>query len=368
MYAFGALDKTFSTTRQWPLDPVACDNYADREKVIKLGKAFGLDAQSAGRLEHSIDIEKANLVTFGRWKTPLIFFLLQTVFWILYAMTRYIIIGGEPWTSLSTYILNKGVCAAAMTAVAKCALDTAVGESRERITGKTANPVDNPRLVSALNSRKQLSMLGVGFAAMHGFLSSLIMDPNYFALYFESDGDPKRQKLNFKGGTVLFLGVIGLALYLIIALANEKVMGQRERKFVYSVLGWSALLVCEGHVVANGLKGWLNPAGWAFYGYLPPITLLVSILPIMALTIKATNVTYMTGRYCRARFFSGSGKNRVGATVTELPSTDGNSHEESTVRQRLPARNQESADFGAGVSGDVELMESDDRVGAFVPK
>lgn len=167
-------------------------------------------------------------------RTALLCFVLATA----YAVVRYHVFGGVPWSRLPLYTLNKAV------AFSAAALFAASCFARGPATGRIA----------------------LWLAALHVFMSLALLGPSYYPKLYLDGG------LNFTGELATLAGCLAFALCLVPELTG----GRPLRNAV--------LAVAAAHVCAIGFTGWLTPRAWP--GYMPPITLLSCLLLAVPLAAK----------------------------------------------------------------------------------
>lgn len=187
-----------------------------------------------------------------------------------YAVLRYHIAGDVAWAHFPLYILNKATSLAAVVLIACSYLVGGV------IKWHNHDPVI--RLVVV----KFCGLMGFFMAGMHAFMSLCMLNPSYFAKYFDPDG-----RLNLYGELAMVTGVAGLFALMSPAITTLPMMpaaigGQRWKRT--QRFGYVALVLVLGHLVALGIRGWLAPAGW--HGGLPPISLLAAIAALVPVVTK----------------------------------------------------------------------------------
>jgi DMSO/TMAO reductase YedYZ heme-binding membrane subunit len=188
---------------------------------------------------------------------------------LLYAVIRYHFVGSVAWEHFPLFILNKIVSLAAVIFIACSYL---VG----RVI-KWHNHDKAMRLVVV----KFCGLMGFGLAGIHAFMSFCLLNPAYFAKYFAEDG-----RLNLQGEIGMATGAIALWFLVSPAVTTLPMMpaaigGQRWKRS--QRLGYAALVLVVGHLVALGLKGWMSPTKW---DYMPPISLLALIAAAIPVIVK----------------------------------------------------------------------------------
>lgn len=189
---------------------------------------------------------------------------------LAYAVLRYHIAGEVSWAHFPLFILNKATSLAAVLLVASSYL---VGRVFRWHNG---DPV--LRLVVV----KFCGLMGFFLAGIHALLSLCLLDPAYYAKFFDPDG-----RLNLVGESSMVLGVVALFALLSPAITTLPMMpkaigGVRWKRS--QRLGYVGLLLVGGHLVCMGLSGWLSPRGWPWG--LPPISLIAVVAVALPLLLK----------------------------------------------------------------------------------
>ena len=192
-----------------------------------------------------------------------------------YAILRYHVTGDVSWAHFPLFILNK---ATALAAVILVACSYLVGR-----VFKWHNHDPVIRLVVI----KFCGLSGFFLAGIHAFFSFCILEPAYFAKYFDADG-----RLNVIGEIGMAVGVVALFFLMSPAITTLPMMpkaigGKRWKRSQRA--GYLALLLVVAHLVDLGLRGWLAPAGWPWG--LPPISLLAVIAALVPLVVKRREMT-----------------------------------------------------------------------------
>ncbi len=124
--------------------------------------------------------------------------------------------------------------------------------------------------------------MGFFLAAVHAFFAVCLITPAYFAKYFDEVG-----RLNLQGEVAMSTGVIALFFLLSPAVTTIPTMAKSLGGWRWKRtqrMGYVALILVVGHLVALGLKGWLAPAGWT--AGMPPISLLALVAAVVPLVVK----------------------------------------------------------------------------------
>jgi len=191
-----------------------------------------------------------------------------------YAVIRYNVIKGTPWTELPLFISNKAI---SLSAIIFIVLSYALGSMARFWPGI---------FVPALNFRKFFGLLGFGLAAIHGLISLLIFTPAYYPKFFSSAG-----KLNLIGELSMLFGVLAFFVFSLVAISSISAvansMGQ-EHWLKIQRFGYLGLFLVFFHVFVMGFEGWMNPAGWP--GGLLPISLVAAIVIALGLLLRVSSL------------------------------------------------------------------------------
>jgi len=189
---------------------------------------------------------------------------------LAYAIVRYHFAGHVEWRHFPLFILNKATSLAAVFFV-----------GASYLIGKIIRWHDHDKQLR-LVVIKFTGLMGFFMAAVHAVMSVMLMNPAYFAKYFDGVG-----RMNLQGELGMATGVIALFFLTSPAITTlpmmPKALGGRRWKRSQR-LGYVALLLVVVHLVALGYKGWLNPSGW--YAGMPPISLIAVVAALIPLLVK----------------------------------------------------------------------------------
>ncbi|MFM8331530.1 MAG: hypothetical protein ACKN9T_07560 [Candidatus Methylumidiphilus sp.] len=180
---------------------------------------------------------------------------------LAYAIVRYHIASGVPWSHFPLFIMNKAISLAATLLVA-CSY----------LVGRILRwHNDDPRM--KLVVVKFCGLAGFSLAAIHAIASLGLITPAYFPKYFSEDG-----RLNVEGELGLVVGVFALWALVMPTITTLPMMPKaiggirwkRSQRMGYVCLGLVVL-----HLVVLGLRGWLSPDTWPWL--LPPISLVAAV-------------------------------------------------------------------------------------------
>lgn len=183
---------------------------------------------------------------------------------LLYAVVRYNILGPVPADQVPLYVTNKAISIASLILIAIAFTARRIGPG---------SPLSWVR-----QDRRALGMTGLSLALLHTALSLMLLNPTYFAKFYNELG-----QFTALAGASMLTG--GVALVLLLVQGRIKAGGEADhtarRRLRTCAIG--VLLLTAAHVLFMGLPGWLTPGKW--YGYLPPITLISLVIALIALGI-----------------------------------------------------------------------------------
>lgn len=226
-------------------------------------------AGSAAASRRVRSAEGSSEVAVGRWAGGAVAFCFG------YAVLRYNVFKGVEWAHLPLYVANKAL---ALSAVVLVAASYFLG-------GRATSPQGD--CVRRARSAKRLGLTGFSLAALHALMSMTLLSPVYFEKLHSADG-----KLTLAGEAAMLFGVLSLWCLTLPALASLPAMNEHLGTEGWSRMqrmGYWALALNCGHVLAMGASGWLDLAGWP--GGLPPITLPAFVVGLAALLTKMIRLT-----------------------------------------------------------------------------
>lgn len=188
---------------------------------------------------------------------------------LAYAVVRYHVLKGVPYSQLPLFTLNKAV---SWTALCLLGLSSAMTP----LTRLGFSKIDEK-----LPSRQHLGMLCCLLAGIHIVVSLILISPQRFPKLF-LDGN-----LNVTGSLSLVFGVIAAAALVVCAVSSrpaESDAAQNGRRPMVRRAGLVALLAILMHVTVMGSRGWLTLSSWP--GNLPPITLLSALCALTPLVLR----------------------------------------------------------------------------------
>ncbi len=199
------------------------------------------------------------------------------LFFLLYATLRYMVFKGVDWSHFPVYIVNKICSIAGLFLIALSYLLTKVDWIK--FDGES----------SKVQFIRFAGLAGFSLSAIHVFLSLVILSPAYFPKFYQGD------MMNFKGEFSMLMGVISLYCFTIPAITSlpfmQKAVGMKKWKRGQK-MGYYGLLSSLVHVTIMGFSGWIDIADWP--GYLPPISLLATIIVLIPLYLKIAKNKFLT--------------------------------------------------------------------------
>lgn len=199
------------------------------------------------------------------------------LFFIMYATLRYMVFKGVDWFHFPVYIMNKIFSIAGLFLIALSYMLTKV------------NWIKFDSESSKVQFIRFAGLAGFSLCAIHVFLSLVILSPSYFPKFYHGD------MMNFKGEFSMLMGVISLYCFTIPAITSlpfmKKAVGMKKWKRGQK-MGYYGLLISLFHVTAMGFGSWIDVANWP--GYLPPISLLATIIILIPLYLKIIKIKFLT--------------------------------------------------------------------------
>ena len=180
----------------------------------------------------------------------------------LYAVLRYNVFGGVPWSSLPVFVLNKSISLSSLCLLA------AAYVYRDKHQARDAG------------------VIGFTLMLLHVVLSLAILNRTYYPKLFAGD------RLSLAGEICIVAGSI--AAVLLMRPFTATLPGMRtelgdSRWLRWQRTGYAALALVALHCTMLGAGGWITPSTWP--GGLPPISmisLIVAAVPLTRLIRRAT--------------------------------------------------------------------------------
>lgn len=124
-------------------------------------------------------------------------------------------------------------------------------------------------------ARRSLGMVGFMFAITHSFSFLILINPEYFPIFYAENN------INLTGWLAIATGFLSLMIFTIPFIAAIKKLPGQNKIFR---LGKVGVLLSIFHPMIIGLSGWFSPEGWPYY--FPPITLLAFLSGIILFALK----------------------------------------------------------------------------------
>jgi hypothetical protein len=193
------------------------------------------------------------------------------LFFTFYATMRYIVFKGVDVVHFPVYIVNKIVSVAGIFFIAMSYVIGKVGwlkfqsnEQREQFI-------------------RYVGLSGFSLCALHVFLSLILITPGYFPKFYTGS------MMNLKGEMTMLMGVLSLYCFSIPAITTlpfmQEAVGIKKWQKGQS-MGYYGLLTSLLHTTIMGASGWLVVSKWP--GYMPPISLISTIIALVPLYLKLT--------------------------------------------------------------------------------
>lgn len=195
-----------------------------------------------------------------------------------YAIVRYHLYKGVPWSELPLYISNKALALSAIVLIALSYIVSSLAKFWPNTFGDT------------FLARKFFGLTGFGLAALHSALSlvNLIVSGRAkYPAYFDAAG-----AVTEKGWFAIGFGAVSFLLFSAVASTSLPFIGKnlsKERWHTIQRLGYLGLIFALLHVGVMGLAGWQAPETWP--GGLLPISLIAALTIVVALVLRIVVVT-----------------------------------------------------------------------------
>jgi DMSO/TMAO reductase YedYZ heme-binding membrane subunit len=187
-----------------------------------------------------------------------------------YAYFRYIVHFGLDFAINATFIMNKAFAGSAVISVCTAYLIS------------TFSKYDIPFFKKIKSYKRYFGLACFYFICLHIFFGFRIIKPELLPQFFENNTD-----FSIQGKTIVFLGVIGLVLFLFPAISSLKEVMKKlgaKRWLLFQRIGYLAAGVILIHSSIVGYQNWINIALW--YGNMPPISLILSIILFSTLIFR----------------------------------------------------------------------------------
>ncbi|XP_028409985.1 metalloreductase STEAP4-like [Dendronephthya gigantea] len=266
--------KGFNVISAWSLESdvyggsrlvyVCGDDATAKEKVIGIARSMQFNAMDQGSLKMASNIENKPLELFPSWRVAIAMVGVLYLFMVLYFVVAMVAYGSDftnfPLRSMSLIFAFTVIGILDMVYLPGCLaalLQLAYGTKYRRF----------PRwLDSWMKARKQLGLIALTMAAMHGCMSTLYWSPVYKSRLFQKTTTNfgnvsivEYKKMLAQGEAFLTLGVLALTALSILGVTSLPTvlnrMSWREWNFVQSGMGYFSLIFALLHFTIYAYKG-----------------------------------------------------------------------------------------------------------------
>ncbi|XP_046864239.1 metalloreductase STEAP4-like [Xenia sp. Carnegie-2017] len=260
--------KGFNVISAWALEQdiyggsrivyICGDNAEAKEKVMQISRTMHLTPFDQGSLQLAQAIENKPLELFPSWRSALMMFgILYLVMWLYYVLKRVILkmsFTNFPLRDIS--LLNAFTVIGLLDMVY---LPGCIAAIFQLVYGTKYRRF--PKWLDIwMKSRKQLGLLALLLAAMHGCMSTLYWGPKYSPLVYQDKSIHVNNvtislygRMTAQGEAFLTLGVLGLSALSILGITSLPTvlnrMSWREWNFVQSGLGYFSLIFSLLHFI-----------------------------------------------------------------------------------------------------------------------
>lgn len=272
--------KSRPSTRMSARDPYAL---ADAKNFAET--ALGFDVQALSHAERKASEQNS----IGKeWKhSAYIAFAIYTFYFIIVICTHFL---RFPFpVDRHTFPINLHNKVMSSTALTLFALSLIPGTCVRLLKGIINNDTMyrlSPKTIWSLSIRKHVGLIGLYFVFLHANMSLIDFGPAH-DYWFAYDG-PDSKTMNLTGELSMMFGIISFSLFIITGIASLPSVGHAMNKaqfdFVYGPVVWLALITGQLHCVIIYFK--VVRGTREFYGGIPHVTILASILPWVAIGLK----------------------------------------------------------------------------------
>jgi DMSO/TMAO reductase YedYZ heme-binding membrane subunit len=183
------------------------------------------------------------------WKSALKITAVTFLFFFVYAIIRYVALRGIAIDQIPLFINNKAI---ALAAVYLIGFSYVLGPLA-RLWPKSFGP--------KLYLRKYLGILGFSVAAIHAFISAMLLSPAYYPRFFTEAG-----KLTLNGELSMLFGTLALFIFAAVSITSlpsvEEKMHRPQWQLIQRI-GYLAFFLVALHVFVFAWRGWINPEAWS---------------------------------------------------------------------------------------------------------
>ncbi|XP_072566739.1 STEAP family member 1B [Paramormyrops kingsleyae] len=254
---------------------------------------------------------------FPPWRLPLKLVAILLAFTFLYSFLRDVIqpsvsLGRRDFYKVPVLVVNKALPWTSITILALVYIPGLLAAGLQLYRGTKYGRFPG-WLELWLTMRKQLGLLSFFLASLHAIYSlcyPMRRSYRYKLLNWAYQQVQQNREDAWVADDVwrmevyISLGVLGLAALSAVAVSSipsvSSSLTWTEMQCIQRTLGYGALLLCTAHALVFGWRKWAEPGSYAWYT--PPSFILASVLPLLALSAKATLLLpCMTRRLTRIR-------------------------------------------------------------------
>jgi hypothetical protein len=191
-------------------------------------------------------------------------FLTVIAFCAIYATLRYIVFKGVEIAHFPLYITNKIISWASIIFIA---ISYLIRKSGDQAVHK--------------DLAKWTGLVGFMMVIGHIIISLAILGPAYFPKFYSGEQMNFSAEFSMLGGVIAFFAfaIPAINSVSVIRLSLHPETWQSRQK-----IGYVGLLFAAAHTAFMGYSGWFDISSWP--GYLPPITLIATIIAVIPLFLK----------------------------------------------------------------------------------
>lgn len=283
---FHITDAKFSVTESSKEMLLAGNDERALSVVSALVKNLGFTPKQIPSIEVSEIMEAANFSSFSKWQSPLIVSTITWLFYEVYAVLERNILQDKLWYNQGIQNMNAAFACNALTLLGLVYGAGAIAQIKQDLLGRALTATADKYLVGCLDRRKQLGLTAMFNLSAHVTISLLLFGSTYYE-YFSVESNNSTSLTN--AATIsLICGVLGYLGYSLIGLTSlpsiAAELGMTEWRTVQSYLGWSALILGTGHVMAMGYQYLLDDTKSGHT--IPSLFLLSALIPCFAVASK----------------------------------------------------------------------------------
>ncbi|KAM9353657.1 metalloreductase STEAP4-like [Symphorus nematophorus] len=303
--------KAFNTLSAWALQNgpsdasrqvYLCGNSAEaKQAVAVVTTKLGFTVLDRGSLTAARELEDFPLQLFPEWRLPLRLAIGLTASFFFYLVIRdvvyaYVAQGKDISFRIMVSLANKVFPSVSLIMLSLCYLPGVIAAFLQLYRGTKYKRFPD-WLDRWMLCRKQLGLLGLGFASLH-VLYTLIIPIRYYVRFKIAASTIAQIKENqtsefdttaaWRGDSYFSMGILGFCLYILLGITSlpsvSNVLNWREFSFIQSKLGYLTLFFCTFHTYLYGWDKFLRPSYYKWYT--PPMYLLALVLPSVVLVLK----------------------------------------------------------------------------------